>query len=450
MPALALPRPSSYRPSSYRAPDRFYGWHIVVYATIALAATAPGQTAAVSIFIDPMIAELGISRSAISTAYLIGTLTGAAAIPWVGRALDRFGIRRTMAAIGAVFGTVLIGLAAVSEIVGLTVGFAGIRLAGQGALGLTATSAAALWFTRRRGFATGIVSAIGALGISLTPVALEGFVASQGWRTAWLVEGVLIWAIVVPIALLGMRDRPADLGQLPDGDTARDDGTRQSAEWGAGRAEAARTPYFWVIAAGVAACGLLSTGVNFHQISLLGERGLTPTEAAGNFVWQTIAMLLVTLATGALADRVRPRWLITVMMVMLAVGLVWGTRISPGISAMLFGALLGGAGGGMRVLEATTFPRYFGTAQLGAIRGLVVAVSVGSTAFGPLLFALVHQVAGSYSAVLLWTAPIPLIIAVAALVIAPPQLNAALGDVRRERSPSGESPDESSTSRHAP
>lgn len=97
-----------------------------------------------------MIADLGVSRSAISTSYLIGTLTGALAMPWIGRALDRHGVRRTMAVIGAVFGAVLIALATVTSLAGLTAGFVGIRMAGQGALGLTATTATALWFSRRR------------------------------------------------------------------------------------------------------------------------------------------------------------------------------------------------------------------------------------------------------------------------------------------------------------
>nr|WP_246221133.1 MFS transporter [Phytoactinopolyspora mesophila] len=422
LPALIpLSRPSSYRPSSYRKANSFYGWHIVAYSTIALAASGPGQTAAVSVFIDPMMADLGISRSAISTAYLIGTLVGALIMPWIGRALDRYGVRRTMATIGAAFGGVLVSLAAVSEIVGLTAGFAGIRMAGQGALSLTATTATALWFTRRRGTAMGIVSALGAVGISMTPLVMEGFIASHGWRLAWAVEGVAIWLVVIPIALLGMRDRPADLGQLPDGDTpSSDSNADRNAAWGATVAQAVRAPYFWVVTGGVAACGLLSTAVNFHQISLLSERGLSTTAAAGNFLWQTIAMLLATLAVGALTDRVRPRWLIVGAMLSLSAGLVWGTQITPGMSAVIFGALLGGAGGGMRVLEAATFPRYFGTAHLGSIRGLVTAISVGSTAFGPLIYAYAYQVAGSYTTVLLATAPIPVLIAIAALLVRPP------------------------------
>ena len=38
--------------------------------------TAPGQTAAVSVFTDPLIASLGTSRTQLSASYLIGTLLG--------------------------------------------------------------------------------------------------------------------------------------------------------------------------------------------------------------------------------------------------------------------------------------------------------------------------------------------------------------------------------------
>lgn len=71
---------------------------------------------------------------------------------------------------------------------------------GQGALGLTATTATALWFTRRRGTAVGIVSAAGAAGISLAPLLLERLVAAHGWRAVWAGEGVAIWLCMLLLA----------------------------------------------------------------------------------------------------------------------------------------------------------------------------------------------------------------------------------------------------------
>ncbi len=388
---------------------------MVGVSALALALTAPGQTAAISAFIDPITTGLGISRSAISTAYLIGTLTGAVAMPLVGRALDRFGARATMAAIGAVFGTVLIGLSVVGDVVGLTAGFVGVRMAGQGALGLTATTAVAFWFTRRRGLALGIVSAVGAAGISLAPVGLEMLIAVHGWRTAWLVEGIVVWALVIPLALLGVRNTPDDLGQVPDGRVTADQ-PAPPAVAGATLRRAARTPFFWVVLAGVAVSGMLATAVAFHQIDLLGGRGLSTAEAAANFLPQTAAGLLATLAVGALVDRVDSRWVTAGCMTVLAGGLLWGTVVTPGWSALGFGVAIGAAGGSIRTLEAGAFPRYYGTTHLGTIRGVVAAVSVGSTAFGPVAFALAHDATGGYGTALTVSAALPLAVALGAVL----------------------------------
>ncbi|MFW6721030.1 hypothetical protein ACHZ98_12870 [Streptomyces sp. MAR4 CNY-716] len=64
-----------------------------------MALRTPGQTHGVSLFVDPLIAGLGISRTQISTAYLTGTRIGACAMPAAGKAVDRYGPRWVMAAI---------------------------------------------------------------------------------------------------------------------------------------------------------------------------------------------------------------------------------------------------------------------------------------------------------------------------------------------------------------
>ncbi|MGN6243664.1 MAG: MFS transporter [Motilibacteraceae bacterium] len=414
---LAAPRSGQRSPRSRPlGPGGFYGWHMVAVAALALAATAPGQTTGISAFIDPVSASLGLSRSAISTCYLIGTLTGAAGMPLIGRALDRFGTRATMASIGLVFGAVLLGLSRVAGPVGLTAGFVGVRMAGQGALSLTATTAVAVWFVRRRGLATGLVSALGATGISLAPIGLEAFIAAHGWRTAWLLEGLAVWAVVIPLALVGVRNHPADLRQQPDGRHADRAAGASTARAGSTLAQAMRTPFFWVMLAGVATAGLLSTAIGFHQIDLLGERGLSPAEAAANFLPQTVASLAATVAVGALIDKVNSRWLTATCMLVLALGLLWGVVVTPGWSAIGFGLTVGASGGVIRTLEAGTFPRCFGTTHIGTIRGAVHAVAVGANAFGPVTFALVRAATGTYTVALLTGAVLPLLVAVAALL----------------------------------
>jgi MFS family permease len=391
----------------------FHGWRIVGYASLAVILTSPGQTPGVSPFIDPMMAELGISRSAISTAYLIGTLLSAAALPTVGRLIDRFGARVTMAAVGAAFGAILVGLSMITGIVGLTAGFVGIRLAGQGALGMIAVTVTAYWFDRRRGTALGIVSAVGAAGITLSPILIERLIAYHDWRTVWLLEGLAVWLIVIPIAVFGIRNRPHELGQHIDGTPALAGGPPPASS--ASRAVALRTPYFWVLVAGNATVGMLITAVTFHQISLLGARGLSTAQAAANFLPQTAAGLAATLLAGVLVDRLdRPRLLVATSMGLLAGALAGATVLTPGWSAMAYGAALGAAMGVMKAVEAALTPRMFGTGHLGAIRGVVAATGVAGTALGPVLFAVVFDTTGSYTSVLLASVGLPVAVSVAA------------------------------------
>ncbi len=166
---------------------------------------------------------------------------------------------------------------------------------------------------------------------------------------------------------------------------------------------------------------MLSTAVAFHQISLLGEQGLTAAQAAANFIPQTVAGIVVTLITGHLVDRVSSRWLTAASMGMLACALAGAVLVSPGWSALSFGVAIGAAGASIRALEAASVPKYFGTLHLGAIRGFVASVSVGSTAFGPVLFALAFEATGRYTTVLLASAVLPLLVAVVSLRVGPPR-----------------------------
>jgi MFS family permease len=303
-------------------------------AALGLAMTAPGQTLGVSVFVDPMLADLGVTRSQLSGAYLVGTLLGALTLPITGRAHDRFGVRALMTVVAAGFGVALAAMAGVAGVLTLAVGFTGIRMLGQGALSLVATTSVALWFDRRRGLALGICMAGGAALMSVAPLGLTQVIDAVGWRATWLIAAAAVWLIVLPIARLGMRDDPASVGQQVDGARPRAGAAQPVTSWT--RAEALRAPMFWAVTVAVAASGMIGTGLVFHQISLLGERGLTTVQAAANFLPQTAATITAALTMGWLIDRVRPKLLVLAAMGGLALGMVLAQLTAPGWRAVAF------------------------------------------------------------------------------------------------------------------
>src|SRR5690625_1710374 len=119
--------------------------------------TAPGQTLGVSIFIDQIILDLDVSRSAVSLLYTIGTLAGALSLPFIGRFIDRWGPRVGVVVISALLARACLDMGLFNGLLMLLIGFVLIRALGQGALSLVSLHAGNIWFVRRRGLAVGTV-----------------------------------------------------------------------------------------------------------------------------------------------------------------------------------------------------------------------------------------------------------------------------------------------------
>lgn len=394
---------------------RFPGWRILGLATVTAAFTGPGQTIGVSVFIDSFIENLDLYRSAVASAYLIGTLTAATFLPWIGRAIDRLGVRRMMAAIGLAFGVAVALMSTVQGFLTLAAGFVLIRLLGQGALNLVSTIAVTLWFERRRGFVLGVLATGTGMLMSLVPIGSNTLIARFGWRPAWVILGLIVAVTVIPIAWFGMIDRPSDRGLLADGATADEDNLL-CRTLSFTRPEALRTVRFWVLMAATSTVGLLSTALNFHQISILGDAGLTSAEAAAMFLPQFVGAAVAGVAVGWVADRLSGLTLIPLSMAVLSATLVFAASLDATWTIAVYALLLGASGGASRSIGSTLMPRWFGTDHIGSITGLSTLISVGGTALGPLAYSLVNDATGGYGSASIVFLLLPVSVAAAALI----------------------------------
>jgi MFS family permease len=405
-----------------RSRRRFVGWRIAILATITAAMTGPGQTIGVSVFVDHLIEDLSLTRSQVSSAYLVGTLLGALALPSVGHWVDRAGARRAMTLIGLGFGAGLVAMSGVQGFVTLMAGFTLIRWLGQGSLSLVSTVAVTHWFERRRGVVFGVMMTSVSALMSLSPVLLNLAIEAYSWRTAWLLAAGAVWLIVVPIGWFGIVDRPAHVYQQVDGDPAPlPDAVAVEPAPSHSRRQAVGEVRFWLLSLTVATTAMLITALNFHQISILGEAGLTATEAATMFLPQVGGAILAGLVVGALSDRIPVRFLLAASMSLMAAALVLIQVVEPGWQVVLYAVTLGAAAGAQRPLAATVLPRWFGLANIGAIQGLSTFVGVGASAVGPVALSLVRDGVGGYRTATLLFAVIPLAVGLASLSATEPE-----------------------------
>src|SRR5688572_1059469 len=82
----------------------FYGWVILMVGMLGIVMMGPSQTFTVSLFIDHIVQDLGISRSVVSAIYGVATLTASFLLPITGRLVDRFGARRMIVVDALTFG----------------------------------------------------------------------------------------------------------------------------------------------------------------------------------------------------------------------------------------------------------------------------------------------------------------------------------------------------------
>ena len=403
----------------------YYGWVVLVIGTLGMIMTTPGQTLGVSVFLDPILDDLAADRATVSLLYTLGTLAGAAALPFVGRALDRYGPRVMVGVVAAALALACVWMANVGGLATLAVGFVLIRGLGQGALGLVSTHAIVIWFVRRRGLAIGLAGIGMAAATAFFPLLIEAMVSAWGWRWGYAALGGLIAVTILPLGVLFFRRDPERYGLRPDGHHAAPLRTqRERPEPRFEARDARRTLAFWYLAASVATISALSTGLVFHHFDLMSARGMERLAAAGVFVPMAFVSAATNLGAGMLLDRVSPRFVLSAMLSAMTLSLVGATLVS-GSTLWLYGALLGLTQGSMAAVNGTAYASYFGRRAIGGIKGTAQTLSVGGAAVGPLLFAWGQSVSGAYTGVVLAAAAWPALLAIGALFLHRPQSPAA-------------------------
>ncbi len=378
----------------------FYGWVVLLCACCAGFARQGGAVATLSIFVAPMTQEFGWSRAALSGAVSIGGVLAALTSPRLGPVLDRQGARLVLclAVLGTAAATMLLSLTTALAWFYAMFCIARMNFAGPFDLGIY--GAVNNWFVARRSFAISIASVAQMSGLVILPLIAQAAMLAGGWRAGWLAVGAAVLVVgFIPNWLLMVR-RPEDVGLLPDGGArTRERGKPAAAapvEPAFSRAEALRTPAFWLLALFTLFAYPVQAGVSLHQAPFLIERGLSPTMAATVVSFFSLLSGVSSLAYGFWPRRWPIRFALVLTGVLLAGGVIALSAIAVPWQAYLAAAIFGTGIGGLFTVLPIAWADYFGRRSYGAIRGIALTVQVLAQAAGPLLSGVLRDATGSY------------------------------------------------------
>ncbi len=367
--------------------------------------TVPGQSVGVAAFNQSLRADLQLSASELAGAYALGTILASLLLPLAGAAIDRFGLRRTILFVAPAFCGACCFISTASGIVSLFVAFLILRLFGQGILTLCSQNTLAMWFDRRLGRVAGITSTFVTLFMAASPLLLRSAIERHGWRTTYQGLGFLVVMILLPLLVI-YKNRPEDIGQLPDGvisDIPDGDMQESPVIEGLTLPQAMRQMSYWILIGLNIVWSMVGTSLIFDVQSLgqtmLGADvvssrwGSIPTDAANTCFFVSVG--LMNFVGGFLADK----YSLTRLLRIAIFGMLCGLSVLLfGSGVAFFGAycIYGLAQGLLGAVSRTIWPRFFGRAHLGKIRGGSMMAMVAGSSLGPLVMGFAVDQTGSF------------------------------------------------------
>ena len=405
----------------------FYGWIILAVSALAVFMSGPGQTFNFSVFIDPILSETGWTRTQITGLYAAGSLTASIIIIGIGNLLDRYGARVVLTVIVILFGAAALWMSYIESRLEIFLGFTAMRTLGQGAMTMVPTTLVATWFVQTRGRATAIASLGGALSAATFPILSHFLVSQYGWRDAWIVLAFVIWGTMLLPSFLLVRRSPESVGLNADGICSGDLTDPSISSYHSDTdftlSSAMNTHSFWLLLFAGSSFSLISTALTFHNVALLGEKGLTPTIAASALSVMAIFVSLGTVVSGYLNDHFPNRLVLAgAQLILISAMLVTFIISSPGM-AFTYAALLGISNGFGMTTTTVIWPNYFGRKHLGKIRGMATMSTMAFAALGPLPFSALHDITESFNFAIAVFVALPSLCAILALLASKPILD---------------------------
>lgn len=389
-----------------------YGFLLSLFSTF-------GQTAFIAVYGGQILALYDMTPGEYGLLYMLATLSSAALMIQAGKLVDD--LPRPLFT-----GAVMVGMtvaclamyaqAYIQSMLFLYLTLLLLRLFGQGLMSHASMTAMARDFNRNRGKALSIAAMGHAPGEAFFPLIAVGLMAWIGWRDSWLTYSLLSLVVVLPLLLwLAAKPRRPRSSAEPH----LSDAERLVENQGWTRKQVIRDPGFYLLLPVMFAVPCLGTGLFFHQVILVEEKGWALSDFASGFTTFAIATTIFGLIGGKLIDSRNARWVLNFALWPMALGFFAVALSDNPLVVHALMLLIGITVGLNHTIGTALWAELYGLTHLGAIRALTSSFMVFSTALGPAMMGFLLDQGISMNQVLLlaaaWVAVtaacIPLILA---------------------------------------
>ena len=418
----------------------YYGWWMVAITSVMSFFASGIFFRGFGVLVLPIRDQLMITQAQTNLVFSVARAEGGLEGPLAGWLIDKFGNRKVLvpSLMITVAGYFLMAFWMPSLWSFAVVYLGLVSLGNSMAFQHACFAALNQWFIRRRSLSISILAAVASLGgLALIPT-MNLLIDKTNLQWGLIASGLFYLVILLPICYW-FRNRPEDMGLLPDGATRPPAvaGTR-----GATRREyrdytvreALRTQAYWflLLGAGLRQTATLGILVSLFPI-LIEDKGMSPQMAA-NLVGAMSAINFVSrLVMGYLGDRVSKKAILGLSLGVEGIGYLflwlgnWQTAV--GITLVLGFVVCEGMMDGAGVIVWAALGEYFGRSRFATLRGYITFGYAWALVASPVYAGWIYDRFGNYDRAIVPGAICAMIAGVFFMLIKkPPVLTAASPD----------------------
>ena len=281
-----------------------YAWFILAAVCIIVGLGKSVINSSGSLFLDPVSKDLGIGMGDLTLYLSIGSVVTLLILPFIGKIFGKYDARLVIAIAIVLQAGCFAAFGFMDSVWGWYILAIPMAFGGVPIMVICGPVLINRWFKKSSGMALGIMGATGGLiGAIATPI-IGSLIANAGWRQTYTWVGLVVIAIVVPIALLVIRSNPQNKGLKRYGeDEGSGTQTTQVELVGMTLASAKKTPAFMLLLLFF----FMITAVScfaIHIPSYLQNNGYTVEFAGVAMSGYSIGLLVGSLGFGYLTDKI--------------------------------------------------------------------------------------------------------------------------------------------------
>lgn len=376
-----------------------YSWYVAIGSCIMFAFGVGLTTGTFAIFMPPLITEMNLTNTEVSTILSVITTIGLLLMLLVGWISRWITLRKTILfsgisiSIGNLifsFGNNLLDFYIAAIFIGMGYGCCS---------SITVTALLSRWFTKSRGTAIGIAFSGSGIAIIIMSPILANLIIEHGVRRAFILQGIIVLFAVILTYLL-IRDSPKDIGIKPYGGMSQK--MMLGDDYSEGINQYNKSPFltlrFIVLSVASLSLGLSVQPVVSHLASFLITAGYEPSIAMSIVSIYGFSMVIWKTGYGFIMDKIGskksnliffPLWIISIIFsfttgnnIIFAYIFLFVIGVGPAIATV-----------SLPIWVVDTFKR----GNLNTVTKSIQIITILGSSFGNVLFGYFKDINGNYN-----------------------------------------------------